>query len=75
MRQATHLLSQTALVAAFLLTLPSQATAQYIIEMEDGNVYEWTDLNIKQRGDDWSISQTTTYDSNTELSNCPSAIS
>ena len=59
---------RTALATALLTVAASPAGAQYIVEMEDGSVYEWTDLNIRQRGDDWSISKTTSYNPNTELS-------
>lgn len=43
---------RTALATALLTVAASPAGAQYIVEMEDGSVYEWTDLNIRQRGDD-----------------------
>jgi beta-xylosidase len=54
-----------------LLAVVNMAQAQYVIEMNDGNVVKWNyELNVIQNGtgDVWSLSRTDKFNSNLELS-------
>ena len=54
-----------------LLAVVNMAQAQYVIEMNDGNVVKWDyELNVIQNGtgDVWSLSRTDKFNNNLELS-------
>lgn len=54
-----------------LLAVVNMAQAQYVIEMNDGNVVKWNyELNVIQNGtgDVWSLSRTDKFNNNLELS-------
>ena len=63
-----HRLLRSALLLSVLLLTKTIATAQYVISLNDGQQFEWTDLTFVQDGDSWLIRKAGTTTGGTDIS-------